>query len=188
MTLRLHPFLTALRGGLAALMVVCSLASAAHAQLSLPNSSRDVFPSLPPSSRCTKDLLAGTWKLLALYEVPAGREMQLYIKRPLQFNVFSHDGLYSSYISSWRDIPYQNVKREAFAQKGGPQQFVVKDSGIIFFYKDGIAIDSLACFIVAQNDGPFELGQMLLMPPEQAARGRLVKIYQKVWIDTGTNQ
>lgn len=146
------------------------------------------FPALPPSVRCTKELLPGTWKLLALYEVPAGAELAAYVTRPLQFYVFSADSRYGSYGGALSDIAPSEVKDAVFSQQKNIQQYVVNDAGMVFFYKDSIAIDSLACFIVAQDGGAFQRGQMLLMPPERAAKGRLVKIYQKIWAEPETGK
>lgn len=145
-----------------------------------PTSSFDVFPKLPRSKYCDKNTILGAWKLLMVYEVPSGREIGLYTLRPLQYMIFEPDSRYGEYVSSLRAISPNDARQFALDQKA-PQQYTLNNSGIVFFYKNAIATDSLACFIVADNDGPFEAGQMLLMPPEKAAGGRrMVKVYQKM--------
>ena len=156
---------------------------AASAQ-ALPSNSREFFPKLPQSNLCTKDILPGAWKLLMVYESPPAAEMTLYASRPLQYYLFDSAGRYGDYVSSLRDISIDDIRKEVARQQTNLQQYVVNDAGMLFFYKDSIAIDSLACFIVAQDSGPFESGQMLLMPPQRAAKGRMVKVYQKVWAET----
>ena len=147
-----------------------------------PTNSRDVFPKLPPSKVCDKNSLVGVWKLLMVYEVPSGKEIGLYTERPLQYMVFEDDNRYGEYISPLRDVAINEVEKVAITSAGKTiQQYNLNDSGQIFFYKNSIATDSLACFISARNEGAFEIGQMLLMPPEKAAKGRkMVKIYQKM--------
>ena len=153
----------------------------AYAQDSyLPFSSADLFPRLPLSKICTKDKLVGIWKLLMVYEVPAGNELALYNKRPLQYFVFEADNRYGDFVSSLRAVSQKDVRSFALNNPKVLQQYVVNKFGILFFYKDGIAVDSLACFVVASSDGPFQEGQMLLMPPENVAHGRMVKVYQKM--------
>lgn len=144
-----------------------------------PTSSLDVFPKLPESKICDKNAVVGAWKLLMVYEVPSGREISLYTSRPLQYVIFEADSRYGDYISTIRDISAEDARDYVLADST-ISQYNVNNSGQIFFYKNSIATDSLACFIVARNEGPFEIGQMLLMPPEKAAKGRMVKIYQKI--------
>ena len=147
-----------------------------------PTNSRDVFPKLPPSKVCDKNSVVGVWKLLMVYEVPSGKEIALYTDRPLQYMVFDDDNRYGEYISPLRDVAINEVEKVAITSAGKTiQQYNVDNSGQIFFYKNSIATDSLACFISARNDGAFEIGQMLIMPPEKTANGRkMVKIYQKM--------
>jgi len=144
-----------------------------------PTSSREVFPALPQSKICDKNSLVGAWKLLMVYEVPSGKEIALYTNRPLQYLMFEPDSRYGEYISPLRVVTVNSARKAALAPKT-IQQYTVSDSGLVFFYKNSIASDSLACFIVAKDEGAFEAGQMLLMPPEKVAKGRMVKVYQKV--------
>lgn len=148
----------------------------------LPTSSLEVFPKLPPSSLCTREKLIGIWKLIMIYEVPPGTEMKIYTINPLQYYVFDANTRYGQYMSMLRAITLQEVKDIAIKQQKDLQQFSVK-SGMLFLYKDNVAVDSLACFIVARHSAPFMAGQLLLMPTEKAARGRLVKVYQKMFLE-----
>jgi len=145
-----------------------------------PSSSLDIFPKLPPSKFCTKESIAGVWKLVMVYEVPSGSEMQTYAKYPLQYQIFEDDNLYGDYIGVLGSRSVLEARREARRKLDGFRQYVVDDSGGLFLYKDGIAVDKLACFIVASTTPPFSYGQMLLMPPQKSATARLVKVYQKM--------
>ena len=146
-----------------------------------PTSSRDVFPKLPPSSICTKEGLIGMWKLLMVYEVPSGREIEFYTVNPLQYFVFEPDSRFGEYTSMLHAITLKDIRNTVLSKQKTVQQFSINKSGMIFFYKDSIAVDSLACFMVAKTAAPFRIGQLLLMPSEKAAKGRMVKIYQKVF-------
>lgn len=169
------------KGMLAAVMFGISSFLPAYAQdSSLPYSSMEIFPKLPLSKVCSKDKLVGTWKLLMVYELPVGNELALFRRNPLQYIIFDADNRYGEFISTLRAVTMREVRSYSISQQKVLQQYVVNKSGILFFYKDGIPVDSLACFIVASNDAPFQDGQMLLMPPENVARGRMVKVYQKM--------
>lgn len=151
----------------------------------LPTSSLDVFPKLPPSSLCAKEKLLGTWKLLMVYEVPSGREMKTYMNSPLQYYVFTPDNRYGEYVGPLQALTLQEVKTLAIDMKSENRQFVVNDKGMLFFYTNRLAVDSLACFIVEGAIAPFRTGQLLLMPPEKSARGgRMLKVYQRVAVES----
>lgn len=150
-----------------------------------PTSSVGYFPTLPPSEYCTKEKVLGTWRLLMVYETPAGRELERYVTNPLQYYVFQEDDRYGEYAGPLSVLTDTEISNYAIHQKDYYQQYVVDSKGIVFFYREGIAIDSLACFIVATSVKPFMLGQMMLMPPQRAAAGgRMVKVYQKILIPT----
>lgn len=153
-----------------------------------PTSSLDVFPKLPPSTFCTKENLIGMWKLLMVYEVPSGHEIKVYTYNPLQFYVFNSDSRYGRYESVLHAITLSDVKKIALSQISNTQQYTLNQSGILYFYKDRIAVDSMACFIVAGNSGPFLSGQLLLMPPKKSTRGRMVKVYQKMFPEFESQQ
>lgn len=150
---------------------------------SKPTSSRDVFPTLPPSEFCTKEDLIGIWKLLMVYEVPSGHEIELYTQKPLQYYVFEANSLYGEYVSILNAITLKEVHDNVILNQRYIQQYSLNKTGMIFFYKDSVPVDSLACFIVAKTSPPFAKGQMLLMPSQKSARGRLVKVYQKLFME-----
>jgi hypothetical protein len=169
------------KGVLAAALLGISSLPPAYAQDSgQAYSSIEMFPKLPLSKICTKDKLVGAWKLLMVYEVPAGNELSIFRRNPLQYIIFDADNRYGEFISSLRAVSMREVRSYSITQQKVLQQYVVNKYGILFFYKDGIPVDSLACFVAVSNDPPFEDGQLLLMPPENVARGRMVKVYQKM--------
>jgi hypothetical protein len=119
-----------------------------------------------------------------LYEVPAGREMQGYVTHPLQYFVFDADSRSGEYRSIIRNINLHEVRGLVMSNNDVVRQFTVAESGMIFFYKNSIAVDSLACFIVDVNLPPFRAGQMLLMPPEKASAGvRMLKVYERAYLE-----
>ncbi len=173
-------------------LLALSIANPVYAQTSiaqpsaanLPTFSRDLFPKLPASSLCTKDKLVGIWKLLMVYEVPSGKEMSVYSATPLQYFVFEPDSRYGEYRSILHAITLKDVRDYVLEKSGSGQQFTLNKSGMVFFYKNSIAVDSLACFIVENYSPPFGKGQLLLMPPQKAAAGaRMLKVYEKVYME-----
>lgn len=117
-----------------------------------------------------------------VYESPAGIELERYAVNPLQYYIFTGDDIYGEYVGGLSDLAIDEIHDYAINRSKFTQQYVVSKDGIIFFYRNSIPIDSLACFIVVEPVKPFMFGQMLLMPPKNAAiRGRMVKIYQKVF-------
>lgn len=146
-----------------------------------PTSSLNVFPKLPQSSLCKKEKLVGTWKLIMVYEVPSGKEIELYTNSPLQYYVFEGDNRYGEYVSMLQAITMKEIRDTIIVKQKKLQQFSINKDGFLFFYTDAVATDSLACFMVEKGAPPFRAGQLLLMPPEKAARGRLVKVYQKMF-------
>lgn len=160
------------------------VAGGAYAQFPSSSStinSANVFPKLPPSELCTKDKIVGTWKLLMVYEAPASAELERYVRNPMQYYIFNDDSIYGEYIGSISDLSIDRITNFVMNEAKALQQFVVDGSGTVYFYKNSIATDSLACFISADNSPPFSIGQMLLMLPKNAASsGRMVKVYQKI--------
>lgn len=140
-----------------------------------------VFPDLPPSRHCIKDDIAGLWELRQIYEVPEGTEMQEYKRHPFQYTIFRPNDTYETYIAPHRQRPAVVLKEIAGKKDPTLLQYVVDKSGFLFLYKNGVAADTQACFIVANRSQGFEVGQLLLMPPEGKIKGRLVWVYSKIW-------
>ncbi len=158
--------------------------SQSEQSITLPVSSREVLPRLPISKLCTKDKIIGVWKLAMLYEVPAGREMKSYVTHPLQYFVFESDSRSGEYRSIIRNINLHQIRDLVMGNIDVVRQFTVAESGMIFFYKNSVAVDSLACFIVDSGTPPFRVGQMLLMPPERAAAGvRMLRVYERAYLE-----
>ncbi len=148
----------------------------------MQNSSEAYFPSLPPSRLCTKRDIAGFWRLSMVFENPTGPELSDYSASPYQYILFNNNDTFSMYKSSQGDVADADVLKKMRDRQGGVlEQFVMHESGVLYFYKDGVAYDSLACFIVANKLDPFNPGQMLFMPPPDKATVRMVRVYQKVY-------
>lgn len=141
------------------------------------------FPPLPPSRPCTERDLTDLWRLVQLYETPLGLETSGYEGQPFQYYFFGENSTYRTYRHDKNAA--EQVVRDMMrkARVTALHQFVLHPTGILFFYKDGVYTESLACFIVANARENFKPGQMLLMPPAppegQVAAARWVKVYQK---------
>jgi hypothetical protein len=148
------------------------------------------FPSLPPSRPCVKKDLLVMWKLEHVYENPAGVAMATYNAQPFQYIRFLPNSTYRELKDINQPLSKMAVKQQMKAQTGGSLlQYVVSDTGIIYFYRDGVATDTMACFIVANPKEPFMVGEMLLMPPapEQGQpASRMVKVYNKAFASSDT--
>jgi hypothetical protein len=136
------------------------------------------FPPLPPSRPCAFSDILGDWKLSNVYEYPAGPEMHDFAARPHQYLQFYQESTYGKYSDpNARKLGPEGVRREIKKDQQGLHQFVVAESGVIYFYNQGVAADSRACFIVANAKEPYVVGSMLLMPPAGQQSARLVKVY-----------
>lgn len=140
------------------------------------------FPELPPSRLCKKRDVLGMWKLSMVFETPAGTQVEDFGTYPYQYVLFNDTSIYQMYKSARDENSEPEVLRYLQSSNSKVlEQFVVDDNGVIFFYKDGVAVDSMACFIVANPLDPFTEGQMLFMPPPERATMRMVKAYNKVY-------
>jgi hypothetical protein len=141
---------------------------------------------LPPSRPCTAADMVGLWKMMQVYEAPAGIETEAFKANPTQYIYFQPNNVYGRYNAAGPDMSYDQVRDEIAHHAAGLQQYVVQDSGFLFYYQDKIPTDTQACFIVVTAKDPFVVGQALLLPPKGQIQGRLVKGYLKVWKPAGT--
>jgi hypothetical protein len=140
------------------------------------------FPPLPPSRPCAASDIFGNWKLIEVYEEPPGNALAEYGLRPNQYMQFFPDSTYMRFSDPYaRKLTPEGVQREIKKSQpdGALYQYVLGESGVIYFYSQGVATDSLACFIVANQRGNFLVGQMLLMPQAGQQSSRLVKVYNR---------
>ena len=139
------------------------------------------FPALPPSRLCKPRDLIGLWKLSTVFENPTGPELADFSASPFQYIAFSPDSTFALYKGSRAESSDLEVLKKMAARKEAVLlQYVMHESGVVYFYKDGIAFDSFACFIVANKLSPFYAGQMLFMPPPDKATVQMVRVYQKI--------
>jgi hypothetical protein len=138
------------------------------------------FPPLPPSRPCARPDADGLWKLKDVFEKPRGPTSSDFANNPYQYILFLRDDTYRTFKEVWGEKTPDQVKKELErTPPANVQQFVVQESGIIFFYIDGQNIDSQACFIVANQRGPYIPGEMILMPPEGRIATRLALVYER---------
>lgn len=138
------------------------------------------FPALPPSRPCVRQDVDGLWRLKNVYESPAGAELSDFSTQPYQYILFQRDDTYRTYKSSWEERSDGVVVDLLMGVvPSSLQQYLVHASGMIFFYTDGVASATQACFIVVTGQDVFLSGQMLLMPPEGQSASRLVKVYER---------
>jgi hypothetical protein len=137
------------------------------------------FPTLPPSRACGKEDVVGLWKLSHVYEVPLAAESAALFNSPIQYINFHGNSTYGLYAGR-KDLPAGQEALIIDQMKEPLHQFVVDKTGFIYFYREGIVIDTKACFTVATTTPSFTAGEMLLMPPQGQSRVRMVKVYNKV--------
>ena len=138
------------------------------------------FPKLPESRACERRDLDGLWQMKKVYEVPVGGEAAAFVSQPYQYMLYSRDDTYRQYKSSWEersDGVVLNRLREQQPEK--LQQYVLHESGVVFFYEDGVVTSAWACFIVVNPNEEFVFGQMLLMPPQGQNTTRLLKMFEQ---------
>lgn len=155
----------------------------------LPVPTQTAFPALPPARPCKLDDVQNKiWKLLKIYQSPYGAEAVEFDAAPWVYIGFGgpgdYNGLYKI-VKPTRRYPAREFWPLFTPNEGDPlQQYVVHDKGFIYFYNSGNVVDTQACFIVANDSGPFKQGQMLMMPPAPADGAkpsvRLVKQYQDI--------
>jgi|GEM_PF-2991894 len=139
-------------------------------------------PALPSARKCTPKDAPGLWKLMMVYEEPKGGETTEFYARPSQYLWFQPDSSYGQYWSD-RDVLLhpQMIRNAMRSQAQGLQQYLVHESGMLYFYLNSAAVKTQACFIVDQDKDFFYEGQMLLMPPNVQSPTRWVKVYTKIW-------
>ena len=139
------------------------------------------IPALPASNPCTSETIVGLWKLQNVYEDPAGSETASFSVSPLQYLFFGGKGIYGRYNATADGMKPKAIVGEMKTHTTGLQQYVVQESGMVYYYLDKVANDVQACFIVEDERSPFLRGNMLLMPPKGQITGRLIKHYVKIW-------
>ncbi len=138
------------------------------------------FPVLPPSRPCAKKHMVGVWKLRQIYENPAGNETSAFAAQPSQYLYFNWDDTYKQYKSSTAVDDDAAANQMLNNPSEGLLQYVINDKGIVFFYKNSVSTDSLACFIVANATEQFAAGQLLMMPPMGQSAARMVRVYDMI--------
>jgi hypothetical protein len=137
------------------------------------------IPPLPVSVPCTPQDVIGLWKLEHIYEEPIGNETYAFEVSPVQYVNYVANGLYGRYSGSIV-MPPKLVVNEINKHSTGLQQYLVQDTGVMYYYQDKVANDEQSCFFVAKDSAPFFKGNMLQMPPKGKIAGRLIKHYVRV--------
>jgi len=139
------------------------------------------IPDLPPSLPCKTEWLAGLWLQTQAFESPLGKETELFKQNPMQYIGFSKDSRLYRYNSGKTYTDPKVVLDLVTNHSGALVQYLLQDTGMLYFYQDSVAIDSQVCFIVAETHPPYAAGNLILMPPKGTIQGRLIKLYRKVW-------
>ncbi len=159
-----------------------SPATAANTPQPAASKLSNVFPELPPSRPCTHEDLWGYYGIEKLYEQPAGKESADFQAAQLQFLHFAADSTYRSVKLAGR-APSRKAFYDKFKRNEGDPllQYVVHE-GFLYFYNNGKPLETQACFIVANEQGEFKKGYLLLMPPApqegEVVSSRLLKVYK----------
>ena len=131
--------------------------------------------------------LMGTWRLIRVYEVPKGTQSAALAASPVQFIRFRPDTTFSSYNAGTVELSFANLSELIDKPSRNVEQYLVQDKGMVYFYRDSVAVDTQACFIVASRLGEFNAGEMLMMPPAGQYSGRLIKVYTRPRNASGPN-
>ena len=142
---------------------------------------KSLIPPLPVSAPCKQPDIEGLWKLMHVYEDPAGAETTNYAQTSEQFMLFRPNGIYGRYNDSRALLAPKFIIEQINKYSSTLLQYLVQDKGIVYFYQDKVANDLQACFIVTKTDSLFKEGDMLMMPPKGQIQGRLVKHFTKIW-------
>lgn len=144
---------------------------------------RSSIPPLPVSRVCAKPDIEGLWKLQRVYEEPLGMEVAAFKATPMQYLYFRGDGTYGKYSGEGALTAPAAIIDYIGHHTVGLQQYLLQDTGLIYYYQDKIASNTQTCFIVVQPSATFALGSLLLMPPKGQINGRLIKQYSKVEVE-----
>ena len=143
------------------------------------------FPALPPSRPCKIADIIGEWRMVQLFEDPQGTETAAFSAEPYQYLSFTQEQTYKSLKSMRQDLSEPGIINALQrTEADGLKQYVIGDTGVIYFYNEGVVVDTQVCFIVSNPRGPFSVGQMLIMPPAPTDGNvpsvRLVKQYSRL--------
>jgi hypothetical protein len=177
---------------LAACMVTPILALAQEAIAPAPPSTlpstntrnASYFPALPPSKPCTVGDVVGNWKLVQVFEEPQGAASAAFSYEPYQYLSMTAEQTYKSYKNMRAENEPVVLSLLQRTEEDGLKQYVIGDSGVVYFYDEGVVMDTQVCFIVSNPRGQFTVGQMLIMPPAPADGNvpsvRLAKVYTRI--------
>lgn len=146
------------------------------------------FPALPPSRPCKVEDLRGLFRLVNVYEDPAGTETTSFQTSPHQFLLFKASSIYMRANIESDNLNPKGIVEYMKEHSSGLSQYLLQENGFVYFYQDSVANDVKACFIVADNKVPFKTGQMILMPPKGQSQVRLVKLYDRIGGDSEDKQ
>jgi len=141
------------------------------------------IPPLPISNICKQSDMEGLWKLQQVYEEPAGSASAAFNLNPIQYVYYKPNGVYGKYNGDGGLTTPALIIDHIDKHAAGLQQYLLQNTGIVYYYQDKIANDTQTCFIVLKRKDPFMPGDMLLMPPKGQITGRLIKQYSKVISD-----
>lgn len=111
------------------------------------------FSPLPPSRPCDAKNVIGQWVSAGVFEQAAGSPNADFKPLATATLQFDPNGTYSE------------ARQGQAVAANSLNQYVVTNSGLLYYYRDSKVIASTACFIVASQQDIFLPGQMLHMPP-----------------------
>lgn len=140
------------------------------------------FPALPPSRPCVANDIDGLWKMVQVFESPAGSHLMRFTSYPHQYVFFKPNAVYANLELMTPPESAQKVADDLLDAPNEPlRQYVLGERGFLYSYVSGAVSDTQVCFIVANATDRFTAGHMLLMPPADRGRtSRLVKVYERM--------
>jgi len=139
------------------------------------------MPQLPPAKPCIAAEVAGLlWKEIQVYEVPPGDETQALSENPEQYLLLRVNNTYAQLNAGHTAMSEADIRAAMDQNNTVLSQYLLQNTGMIYFYQNSAVVDTQVCFIVTNPKGEFHVGQMLLMPPEGQLPQRVVKVFDRV--------
>lgn len=173
--------------GMMALFAASAMAGAVQPQAPMPvapapqaqTQPRPAQGPTPQVRPCKEKDLLGIWRLMAVKEVPVGAATNSLKADPEQYVRFNSNTTYNE-IKGNRVLLKKADIETVFKQTASarPQQFVLTEESMLYFYRERIAVDSLFCAVVSADMGSFKVGDLLLHTSSNPAY-KLIKTYRK---------
>lgn len=137
------------------------------------------FRRQPRVRFCYQNDMRGFWKLRRVFETPEGVMAGDFKEFSHQYFYFEGNGIRYDLKSKQEHVDRGKLLQAMKDSKGDDlQQFVVNDSGGLYFYTNRELAGSYYCGIAEESGGPYLQGDMILTPAEGQG-GSLFTVWQR---------